>query len=65
MSNYGLKLCTVRMSNYRLEALYSQQGLKKNVSNFLHPPYALTPSTPKHQPQNVGHLLFIKDIGAS
>ena len=38
MSNYGLKLCTVRMSNYRLEALYSQQGRKKSASNFFTPP---------------------------
>ena len=60
MSNYGRKLCTVRMSNYRLEALYSQQARKKVFSIF-YTPYAPTPSTPKHQPQNVGHLLFIKD----
>ena len=49
MSNYGRKLCTVRMSNYGLEALYSQQGRKKKVF-----PIFYTPSTPKHQPQNVG-----------
>ena len=38
MSNYGLKLCTVRMSNYRLEALYSQQGRKKKCFQFFTPP---------------------------
>ena len=38
---------------------------KKSVSNFLRPPIAPIPSTPKHQPHNVGNLLFIKDIGTS
>ena len=39
MSNYGLKLCTVRLSNYRLElALYSQQGRKKKCFQFFTPP---------------------------
>ena len=40
MSNYGHKLCTVRMSNYRLEALYSQQGRKKQCFQFFTPPMA-------------------------
>ena len=65
MSNYGRKLCTDRMSNYRLEALCSQQGRKKKCFQFFTPPMPPTPSTPKHQPQNVGHLLLIKDIGTS
>ena len=47
-----LKLCT------------ASKGEKKGFQ-FFTPPYAPTPSTPKHQPQNVGHLLFIKGIGTS
>ena len=45
-----LKLCT------------ASNGEKK-VFPVFYTPYAPTPSIPKHQPQNVGHLLFIKDIG--
>ena len=64
MSNYGLKLCTVSMSNYRLEALYSQQGRKK-CFQFFTPPMPPLLQLLSTNLQNVGHLLFIKDIGTS